>query len=513
MNAPASFKYLKFQAKNIERDDPLYANIYGDSRALIVCGKYEGRDKQSADYLYGELAPQLPYVLTICEADSLTPEQEEYYNIIAIGTKQSNSYIARLCNDGIITPPDNKDGYRIKICDNPKNNQRQIFILAGGGDNGAFYAASCFINKYLFEYGGKGDQYAPGYSGPAANDFLFTYKLKEVDFEDIPQIAERGIWTWGHVIYDYKRFLNNMAHQRMNIITVWNDTVPINAKEFIEYAHSLGIKVIWGFSMGWGYAYDISDDNTLNKIIADAAENYRDNYMGLGGDGIYFQTFTETKDDSKDGINIAERVAVFVNNINKHFREQFGNIRIQFGLHATSVKEHLDKIGTIDPKIEIVWEDCGSFPYEYNPKSTEGYEETKAFTEQITTLRGENEHFSAVLKGSSTLSWSTFEHQMDVFNMGVWGNQYVKDEYARRKGFWRIKNVLWLKNGELAHEIHEIIREKTKGAATIQYLIEAGVFEEKISLSSAIAAQLMWNSNRKFLDIVYEAGLMSDVEF
>ena len=60
---------------------------------------------------------------------------------------------------------------------------------------------------------------------------------------------------------------------------------------------------------------------------------------------------------------------------------------------------------------------------------------------------------------------------------------------------------------------HEIIREKTKGAATIQYLIEAGVFEEKISLSSAIAAQLMWNSNRKFLDIVYEAGLMSDVEF
>ena len=113
MNAPASFKYLKFQAKNIERDDPLYANIYGDSRALIVCGKYEGRDKQSADYLYGELAPQLPYVLTICEADSLTPEQEEYYNIIAIGTKQSNSYIARLCDDGIITPPDNKDGYRI----------------------------------------------------------------------------------------------------------------------------------------------------------------------------------------------------------------------------------------------------------------------------------------------------------------------------------------------------------------------------------------------------------------
>ena len=490
----------------------MFANVYGDKRALIVCGKYEGTDKLAADYLYSELSAELPYVLTICEAEKLTDDMLKYYSIVAVGTAASNSFIADLCKKGLLQAPTHKEGYRIKVMDNPYNPERQIFALVGGSEVGAYYAVSHFVNKYLPECG-DGDFDSPEADISGSDNFLFAKKITEMDIYEQPQIAERGIWTWGHVIYNHKAFLNNMARLRMNIITVWNDFVPINAKEFVDYAHSLGIKVIWGFSMGWGYSYDISDDAVLDKIIDDAVENYRNNYLPLGGDGAYFQTFTETKESSINGVNIAERVSVFVNKINVKFKENFGDIRIQFGLHATSVKNSLNKIAEISPDMEIAWEDCGSFPYSYNPDDIKDFAETLAFTEKIVGLRGENEIFSAVLKAQSTLSWPTFEHQMGTFNMGVTSNRYIESKYSKKKKFWRQKNARWIKNGEKAREIIEVIRKKTNGSASLEFLIEAGVFEYKISLASAISAQLMWNSNREYTQIIYEAGLMSDVEF
>lgn len=32
---------------------------------------------------------------------------------------------------------------------------------------------------------------------------------------------------------------------------------------------------------------------------------------------------------------------------------------------ATSVAQKLDRIAQIDPRVRIVWEDCGAFPYAY----------------------------------------------------------------------------------------------------------------------------------------------------
>ena len=51
-------------------------------------------------------------------------------------------------------------------------------------------------------------------------------------------------------------------------------------------------------------------------------------------------------------------------------------------------------------------------------------------------------------------------------------------------------------------------------AMTLRELLDCGApLPDKSIWYNQIAAQLMWNSNRKFLDIIYEAGLMSDVDF
>ena len=80
----------------------------------------------------------------------------------------------------------------------------------------------------------------------------------------------------------------------MNRLTVWNDVPPVNCRQFIEYAHSHGIKVVLGYS--WGYALATLDPTSPEHrrlIKDDVLKNYADHYKDLGMDGIYFQNFTE----------------------------------------------------------------------------------------------------------------------------------------------------------------------------------------------------------------------------
>ncbi len=479
---------------------------YGDHRIIIVCGKYEGRTKRCVDYLYGEIAPMVPYVLTVVEYDKLTEDLEKEYDLIAVGCPKSNNYLKRLCNEGKLTVPADKEGYRIKIFDNPKNTKRQIFALAGGGESGALYAVSEFCMRYL--------QYAEQ-THDHGNYFVpsFGRKMPEADIEHCPKIQERGIWTWGHVIFDFKRFVDNMVRLKMNTLIVWNDHAPINAKEMIEYAHLSGIKLIWGFSFGWGYEYDISDEDVLKKIITDALDNYESNYAHLGGDGIYFQTFTETNDSEKNGLSIAAQAASFSNLARRLATERFGDIRLQFGLHATSVCKNLDDLKCIDNGIEIVWEDCGAFPFSYVAQKADKFEETCEFVKKVASLRGRKDNFSVVLKGLCCLDWSIFEHQKGTFVLGKYAPREVSARYNEKKKIWRYQNAYWLKNADKSHTMIKILRDETEGNTSVTALIEDGLFEEKINFGAAVMGLSMWDCDRDIKDIMCDAALMPNVDF
>ncbi len=477
---------------------------YGDNRIIIVCGKYEGTDKKCADYLYGEISHLVPYILTVTEESKLTNEQEKYYNIIAVGTPDTNPYLARLCNDNLIHTPTKREEFSIKVFDNPANSEKQIFALCGSDLNGALYAISEFCMNYLPQAEHNHDH--NNYFTPP-----FTQKMPETERFEAPKIRERGIWTWGHVIFDYKKFIKNMVRLKLNTIIIWNDHAPLNAAEIIEYAHYFGIIVIWGISFGWGYDYDISSDEGLKKIIDAAVSNYEENYAHLGGDGIYFQTFTETNDDSKDGLSIAAQAVRFVNMARKIVTQRLGNIRLQFGLHATSVKNSLDDIAKTNEEIEIVWEDCGAFPFAYIPRKIENFEESCEFVNKAAVLRGEKERFSVVLKGLTCLDWTIFEHQKGSYIMGVNKREPIEARLERKQKIWRYVNSYWIRNADKAHEMIEVMSRATSGNMMMTALIEDGMFEEKINYSAAVMAQLMWNCEKDIKDVACEAALIPDV--
>ena len=88
----------------------------------------------------------------------------------------------------------------------------------------------------------------------------------------------------------YYRYKYNF---KANIIL--NSQIPLNAKKLVEYAHENGIRVIWGFSWGWLPNCNEVDITKIDSISRNVIETYERDYSHLNGDGIYFQSFTETE--------------------------------------------------------------------------------------------------------------------------------------------------------------------------------------------------------------------------
>ena len=53
---------------------------------------------------------------------------------------------------------------------------------------------------------------------------------------------------------------------------------------------------------------------------------------------------------------------------------------------TTPVKNKLEFLKEVDPRIRIVWEDCGAFPFAYLPDKIDNFEETVDLTRRIACL-------------------------------------------------------------------------------------------------------------------------------
>lgn len=425
-------------------------------------------------------------VVSCLHEDELSAEVESEGNLIYVGVA------------GRLEAPEN--GYRIKAYKNSFGNQ--IIELWGDGEINTLYAAADFENKYLVK-AKNADIHCPVY---------YFHKLFESDMPDydesfVPYIKERALWTWGYVIYDYKGYIDNMVKLKLNMLIIWNDYPPLNADALVDYAHRHGVKIIWGFSWGWStnsLGTDISDlDAISDKVLAD----YEKYYAHLGGDGIYCQTFTETSEDNIGGRVIAEAAVSLINRTAARLLEKEPKLHIQFGLHATSVKNKLEYIQAVDPRVTILWEDCGAFPYAYIPKVTEGFEETLAFSDSIKNLRSGG--FGELYKGMTALDWSTFKHQPGPFVLGEYDRDFIAKKTEEKRPFWKYIQAYWIEN---AHYVKETV-ERADPDTLIAALVEDGLFDAKVWYPVAVYAEMLWDPHRETSEILRDTALMEDVSF
>lgn len=411
------------------------------------------------------------------------------YKCIYLGTKEDHPYI-RSASEVTLSA---EESYHISA-------GGRTVIIEGFDDAGVLYGVLDFYQKYIVSCNNS--------------DNLFSRdELPPFSWASAPEIKERGLWTWGHVIYDYRGYLDNMASLKLNRLIVWNDFAPFNADEIVEYAHSCNIKLIWGFAWLWEPDCKQVDIKNLEGQPERIFEKYQKEYGRVGGDGIYFQTFTELGTDNIDGVLIAEAAASFVNRTAALFYDRYPHMDIRFGLHATSVKDRLAFIAKVDPRICIVWEDCGAFPFSYSPNDVETFEQTKAFAETISRLRGADDRFGVVTKGLINLDWSRFEHLRGPHYLGVSSKQLRKTKLEQTRRQWRRIQAGWLLNADKAYEMVRTMCDKKNGELSVFALVEDGMFEETVMFPVALYAQMLWECHGELQALMHTVALRNDVTF
>ncbi len=459
---------------------------YGKIRWKLFCAKeMSPTEKKAVHELYASVRTYLPYILTVITEDSEITEND---NIIYVGTQQSNYMIKKLAEDGFFSPEERKEGYSIRVAPSTTRKERTDIVIQGADAIGLLYGVYEFEHAYLDD--------KCKYDG-----YHFVKRPRPLldpcpNFETSghPSIVNRGIWTWGHKIYDYRAFLDNMARCKFNMLVMWNDSVPLNAKEILDYAHLNGIRIIWGYTCGWGDELTVDPSNPSDaKLWGERVlEVYEKEYAELGGDGVYFQCFTETQNTEMGGVPIARLATDWVNHMVSTLKAAHPELYIQFGIHATSIKENYTMCADLSSDTTPMWEDCGGFPFDYDPRRGD-IAETLEYSKKLIEIAKNSGNFGVVLKGFTVLDWKIFEHYKGNIIVGQTDKLHRRELTVDRNYYWKFCEPYWINHIGNLKDFCKAVADAEFKDSTVTALIEDGVFEEKISPSVGLYAEMLWN--------------------
>ncbi|MBE6551654.1 MAG: hypothetical protein E7665_05900 [Ruminococcaceae bacterium] len=471
----------------------------------IIYTNYNGITKNAIKLLSAEAGKYLIREKGVYRIHVLPCEKEGSNlskNAFIIGLYNESALIRKFIKEDEIK----KDGFAVRVVKNPCDDEGRFVILTSFNESELYYAVVSFFDDYI-------SKFAPKHGSNRMPDLIFDSLLPEYTYTEAPAFKRRSIFTWGHSINNYREYIDNMARNKYNELIIWNDHVPLNIDEVIEYAHSYGISVNLGYSWGWidgcGKITDISDE-TLYKLKNEIVDKYEKEYAPHKCDGIYFQSFTERFDSYIGTRLIAEAVTSLVNNTSAELLSKYPDLKLQFGLHASSVSKHLDEIAKVDKRVEILWEDCGSFPYHYNSfvESEDYFENTLAFTDKLLALRN-GEGVGLVFKGVMMLDWTKFVDQRGVYILGENCIDTADHDREIRRKAWRLYSRDWMNNGgyvkkTLAHILNNKLGEVN--------MCIAGTFDGGIYLPFALCGEMFRNPFDEYESILSKVSARTSVE-
>ena len=417
-------------------------------------------------------------------------------NAVIIGTFDSDPIFAQ----HIESMP--ADGFAVRVIDNPASPAHQLVLVCGATPAAVYYAAAHFVDDFFASA-------APNRNGLSYRDEILLNRLPQYTYITAPKTKTRSLFTWGHPINDYRRCIETLARLKFNQIIVWNDFLPINAEEFVDYAHSFGLSVIWGFSWGWFPDCTKADLSHLDVLTEQVIDTYNRVYKGKG-DGIYFQSFTELSMDTLQGKVIAEAVTDFVNDTAARLLDVEPNLLIQFGLHALSVKNNAKYIANVDPRVQIIWEDCGVFPYDHDFDVTDAKKQSALDFTHLVMAQRPATPIGMVFKGMLKQDWPNFEHQAGPFILGNSSEAVIKRDMEIFTPIWRYLQNEWVKNGDFAHTLANACLEDA--TADLNFCIASHIADTPW-YPLALCAELFWDPTPDYHSIVSRISRRSFVNF
>ncbi|MDD5677112.1 MAG: hypothetical protein PHW60_03855 [Kiritimatiellae bacterium] len=467
---------------------------YPGPRWEIVMGQYRGIEEFAVNELQRLIQQYPPYVIGVQSAALVRPDIDAH--LVLVGTPASNRWIRELVRRKQISIPAHPEGYLLARVEGYWRPDRRLLVVAGHDAKGVLNGVVDFGAKILGQYAlppGEQDR-------PKALEGIPLFSRS-----GHPAIENRGIWSWGYVIYDYRRFLDNMARLKLNMLVMWNDCPPHNFRQIVDSAHDRGIRVIAGFHWGWGkVGLALNSRRDRAKVKAEVIRNYETNYRDTKVDGIYFQTLTEHEETTCGDRSVAALVCDWVNEIGRALLKINPRLYIQFGLHATSITKYYQDLAELDSRIAIIWEDAGVTPYAYSPTLTVAADDlvarqwigaaegTLAYSLKLAKFRGRCE-FGLCAKGFSAINFrDDFEHH-GPFILGERSSTFIRRRSAQRQEYWDSINSRWIKCLPAAARFYREVRKAAHGPMTVVALVENGLFEQAIPAAVALFAETVWN--------------------
>ena len=456
----------------------------------VIYSSYEGVEKRAVAFVARELGERIARDPGVYSVHALAVEGVGApldRNAVVVGTYGANPVLRRFLRREDVP----EGGYCVRIVDNPDAAGCQLVLVAGDTPQAVLWGVIDFIDDGL-------PAIAPKHDGHTFMTDLFEDPPRLAPYESrrAPRTKVRSVFFWGHTVDDMESHFANLARLKFNEVIIWNEYPPVNAADIVECAHRWGISVLWGYSWGWSTDCRKIDFGALDALVDAIVAEWREVWRPLGGDGIYFQSFTELSKDTIDGHPIADTGVGLVNATCARIFAESPDERIEFGLHATSVRKRLDVIARVDPRVEIIWENCGGFPYNTYDVFDPVGEET--FTAE---LLAQNRAMGLVFKCQAMLDWSRgrFNHQPGPYIMGRAGRRALEEDGRMLEQLWRHYTADWALRGEFAHRIVRMAQARRDPPVTMNLV---GNLVGEIRFPTALVAELFWSADEPYAAIL-----------
>ena len=481
----------------------------------VVYSSAEGPQGRALEVLTERLGPHLlregylatPLVLPL-ERDGGKPVKGKR-DMIVLGIPSENATLRGYLGAGTKAAQQcraTSGGYLIRTF-NEKG--RNIVLLAGDTPEAVLWATFDFLDVVAPSLEAKVEDdrgRRTGEAGRYAGTFFRSAKIPEYGCRRAPQTPVRSIFSWGHVVDDHRATFRALARARFNRAILWNDQQVVNAREVVECAHSWGVKVYWGFSWGWTLSGKEGKDLDFGKLADGIVDEWRRIWKPMGGDGIYFQSFTETSNRRIGGKTIPEAVTELVNEVARRIHAEAPETDIVFGLHSNSMKYEgaEEAIARTDPSLEILWENCGGFPFweaggKNMPPDTD-------FCDRILAL---NPSVGLAWKAQLRIDWRNYVSPAGPFMLGCAGERLLARDRAVTEPRQAAYDEDWIANGRLAYDL---VRHIRAGAHPPKELNAVAEYNPPYGYSTLCQAELFWSSEDAWEEIAKRARMRARPE-
>ena len=216
---------------------------------------------------------------------------------------------------------------------------------------------------------------------------------------------------------------------------------------------------------------------------------------------ISFEELPEINDDLVKDATEFDTVEEYKADIRKKLEEAAKN-QAEANFENAIMNALIEKV---DSRLEIVWEDCGAFPFNYEPKQLENektLEETMDFADRIINLRNKSK-VGLLYKGCLVMDWTAFVHQSGPYILGSSSAEQAEHDRRVVTPMWRYFQSEWFKNGK---DAYDMTRHILKSCNENTLFGVVGNFAGGLWFPEALCAQILWECDKPYDDILYKVS-------